>query len=688
MKDPLFWVPVKYKLPLTFVLICLVAFGVGGFVVTSTARDVLERQIHLRLDERAAASRTVVTHHLGLIARRAEDFASDGFIRTHLAAIVAGDAGATGRLREHLRANKLPLVAAFVDAAVLDHAGRVRVTVTGEVTGSTAATTSFTPLRAPTADRPYPAFSVQTPLSRIDGNERIGTLVLAVRADTWAAGMQELGALPEAGMRSIAIVGADGLRLALAGTVTPGDPIAYEEAIPETGWHLALAADRDEVMRPIAGLRARFIAIGIALLSVAACVIFFPVRFLLAPLGRIREAARRITEGDFTARVSYDSGDEIGDLSRAFDHMAGAVEERTTALQRREREHRRERDRLDALIRTMHDGLFLLEEDGTVSLANEAAGPVVAALGCGDGQPRGDCGGLAGGDCITCLKQANHVHRTCELEIGDRVYEVHVTRLPGPGPHAARLCVSRDITERIAQAEVQANQERMSVLGNISAVMAHELNNPLAAIAMFSQMLETELDAGSSARESAGVIRRNAETCKRTIRGLLDTASHSPPERAPFDILELADDVGRFLQPIYERSDVEYRVEASGDVPEAVGDELQLRQVLINLVMNAVHAMRSGGRVTVSVARRGAFDVVEVRDTGPGIPKRLRERIFDPFFTTKPPGVGTGLGLSTSQRIVAAHGGRLELSSTGPGGTVFRVTIPIAAETAEVSDVG
>jgi signal transduction histidine kinase len=679
-------VPVKYKLPLTFVLICLVAFGIGGFVVTSTARDALERQIRLRLDERAAAARTVVTHHLGLLARRSEDFASDGFIRTHLAAIVAGDQAAAGRLKEHLRANKLPLVEAFVDAAVLDTEGTVRVTVKGEAAGAPAEETSFTPLQPPTAGRSYPEFSVQTPLSSIDGGRRIGTLVLAVRADTWAAGMRELEALPEAGMRSIAIVGADGLRIALAGTVAPGDPISYEEGIPGTGWHLALAADRDEVMRPIAGLRARFLAIGLALLCVAACVIFFPVRFLLAPLGRIREAARRITEGDFTARVSYDSGDEIGDLSRAFDHMAGAVEERTTALQRRERENRRERDRLDALIRTMHDGLFLLEEDGTVSLANAAAQPVVEALSGGDGQPRGECGGLPGLDCIACLQQADQVHRTCELEIGDRVYEVHVTRLPGPGPRAARLCVSRDITERIAQAEIQANQERMSVLGNISAVMAHELNNPLAAIAMFSQMLETELEAGSSARESAGVIRRNAETCKRTIRGLLDTASHSPPERAPLDLLELVNDVGRFLQPLYERADVDFVVEASGEVPEAVGDELQLRQVLINLVMNAVHAMRGGGRVTITVSRKDAFDVVEVRDTGPGIPRRLRERIFDPFFTTKPPGVGTGLGLSTSQRIVAAHGGRLELSSTGPGGSVFRVTIPIAAETAEVND--
>ena len=117
MRDPLSWVPVKYKLPLTFLSICLVAFGVGGVVVTSTAREALEEQIRLRLDERATATNLIIDRHLDLIGRRIEDFASDGFIRTELAA------GGSPRLRRHLIENKLPLVASFVDACVVDAAG-------------------------------------------------------------------------------------------------------------------------------------------------------------------------------------------------------------------------------------------------------------------------------------------------------------------------------------------------------------------------------------------------------------------------------------------------------------------------------------------------------------------------------------------------------------------------------------
>jgi len=336
----------------------------------------------------------------------------------------------------------------------------------------------------------------------------------------------------------------------------------------------------------------------------------------------------------------------------------------------------------------MRDGLFTLDEHGEVTYANEAAKPLVRTLADGDGAVKRNCGQSADQNCFECLRNVTLPRHTCTLEAEGRVYEVHVTDVPGEnGRDPGRLCVSRDVTERVAQRKVQAHQERMNVLGNISAVMAHELNNPLAAIAMFSQMLESQLEAGSAQRESAEVIRRNAETCKRTIRGLLDTAVHAPPERAEFELDELVDDVRRFLRPIWQRADVEFVVEHAQRPLEVEGDELQLRQVLINLVMNAVQAMDSSGRVTVRTALDGQWFEVEVCDTGPGIPEGIRRTIFEPFFTTKPPSVGTGLGLSTSRRIVAAHGGTLELSKTGPEGTTFRISLPVHA-TALVPGIG
>jgi len=217
----------------------------------------------------------------------------------------------------------------------------------------------------------------------------------------------------------------------------------------------------------------------------------------------------------------------------------------------------------------------------------------------------------------------------------------------------------------------------MAVLGEIAAVMAHELNNPLAAIAMFGQMLESQLEPGTSQRESAEVIRRNTETCKRTIRGLLDMAARSAPETTRFDLHDMLEDVRRLLRPICERAGVACRVVRGMEAAEVSGDELQLRQVVINLLLNAVQAADSaGGSIQVTTAERDRRIEVDVRDDGPGVPPEAQPHIFEPFFTTKPAGVGTGLGLSTSRRIVEAHGGTLDLVDTGPGGTTFRVSLP------------
>ncbi len=681
MRDPLSWVPVKYKLPLTFISICLVAFGVGGFVVTSTAQTALGDQIRTRLDERAAATRMIVRHHLDLVGRRAEDFASDGFIRTSLERIEAGDASAAEPLRKHLVANKLPLVAAFVDASVLGSDGSAALEVYGGADGLQVERTSYSALRDAGGKRDYPSFAVSTPLWDLAGEQRIGTLVLQIEANLWIAGMTELAELPASDGAAVAVRSGSAI-LSLSDEPAPADPISYESIVPESGWSLVVAVDGSVITTPTRVLRDRFLAIAAVLLALTALVLFFPVQFLLAPLSRIRDAARGIAGGDFSQRVGYNSKDEIGDLSRAFDIMAEAVEERTRALEHREESIRFERDRLDAVIGSMHDGLFSIDPQGDVTFSNKAAQPLVAALSREGGIQHEECSKSVAHTCFGCLQSAELPRRACALEVDGRVYEVHVSPLPGG---AGRLCVSRDITERVAQSRVQAHQERMSVLGNISAVMAHELNNPLAAIAMFSQMLEGKLEEGSSTREAAEVIRRNAETCKRTIRGLLDTAVHAPPQRAEFDLDELVDDVRRFLRPIWERAGVEFRVEHGEAALEPEGDELQLRQVLINLVMNAVQAMDDDGTVTVRTARDELGYSIEVSDTGAGIPEESQARIFEPFFTTKAPSVGTGLGLSTSRRIVAAHGGSLELLETGPGGTTFRILLPASAVRVEAT---
>jgi signal transduction histidine kinase len=140
----------------------------------------------------------------------------------------------------------------------------------------------------------------------------------------------------------------------------------------------------------------------------------------------------------------------------------------------------------------------------------------------------------------------------------------------------------------------------------------------------------------------------------------------------------MAADVIQLLGPVAHRVGVRVVIGAMAPDSRAFGDELQLRQAIVNLVMNAIQAFEDGhlGRVTLETEDRNDEVAVIVSDDGPGIPAEVRDHIFEPFFTTKPPGDGTGLGLPTSRRIVDAQGGRLTLIESRPGRTVFEVVVP------------
>ena len=712
MRDPLAWIPVRYKLPLTFGFLCLVAFGLGGYLVVNTARESLSEQIRFRLNEQAATLNLVVDRSLDLLGHRVEDFASDGFIRLQLERLTAEPGGeedliaVRDGLTRHLRENKLPLVEEFVDALLLDADGRPVLIVH---TNESSVPASFDrdalwvgPLTPDSSEFPFPTFVVSTPVSSIQGGDRLGFLQVVVRADAWAGTLGE--ALVFAGATGITgrLSSPGGHTLSLVEDVAAPDStmqggtdaaerIRFSSIVVRSGWRLDLAVHGGVLSIPLDALLWKFSYLGLALLALILGMLFFPRQFLLKPLSALQDSARRIAADDFSARVEYNSRDEVGDLARAFNFMATAVEERTRKLkttaedlERREADIRFERDRLNTVIRSMEDGLFILDADGRITLSNAAASPVIGAMSrARSGQARNRCRGHENGaaNCLQCISGFNNDVQGCLVTVGSRTYEINGAVLPGAREAiAGKVFVSRDVTARVRQSEQQAHQERLSVLGEIAAVMAHELNNPLAAISMFSQMLLKGLDTGSGPHSHAEVIYRNTESCKATIRALLDMATTSSSDFDELDTRQLIADVAQLLEPVAHRAGVSVRVGAQAEDTRAFGDELQLRQAVVNLVMNAIQALdgNHAGKVTLETADRGDEVALIVRDNGPGIPDDVRDHIFEPFFTTKPPGDGTGLGLPTSRRIVDAQGGRLLLVQTGPGLTVFEIVIPRA----------
>ncbi|MEE8411534.1 MAG: ATP-binding protein [Acidobacteriota bacterium] len=708
MRDPLGWIPLRYKLPLTFVFFCLLAFGLGGYAVTSTVSDSLSERIRILLDERADSLNRIVGQSLNLMGRRTQDFASDGYIRTQLERLTSVDAnrsaGSLAIVREglvrHLRENKLPLVVGFEAISLLDSNGAPVVSTASWTmspdTSFDRDSLGFGPLRDGGDRIPFPSFIVSAPVTSIHGGQRLGSIQIVVRADRWARTLELDLELPD-GLGFTAHLhdsGGFSFPLVLAEPATDAwsednAPIRYDRIVEPTDWQLHLAVDARALSGPVDALLRKLYYLGLALVLLTLSMLLFPQQFLLKPLAALQDAARRIAEGDFSARVEYRSRDEVGDLAAAFNLMAGAVQERTRTLQqtaenleRREEDIRFERDRLNTVIRSMEDGLFILDANGRITLSNAAARPVLDAMARSLGGNSGSrCTKHAKGaaSCLECVASFDTVAHSCVVTVNGRVYEINGAALSGPREAlVGKVFVSRDVTERVRRSEQQAHQERLAVLGEIAAVMAHELNNPLAAISMFSQMLLKGLDAGSGVHSHAEVIYRNTESCKATIRALLEMATTSSSEFDEFDIHSLVADVIQLLEPVAQRSGVTVRFGARAADGDAFGDELQLRQVVVNLVMNAIQALSGerDGKVVIETDDRGDEVAIIVRDNGPGIPTEIRQQIFEPFFTTKSPGEGTGLGLPTSRRIAETQGGRLTLKRGQPGRTEFEVVVP------------
>lgn len=721
MRDPLARIPIRYKLTFGFVGLCFLAYAIGAWLVSNSARDALREQIVERLRSTAQARALVLDEALRTVTFRARDFASDGLVRGEAARLAAlpappsADEAAT--LRRHLADNKLPIVPAFVDLVVVGTDGRrlAGVEATPPVGFDAFVETArsrdgeWVGAFAPVGPDGVLCFGLSTPVLDLARERRVGVLVCWVAAARWIAGvplgagvddLEDLVVAVEdpsgAGFES---VHTDPGRPAVLRTVAAGTPrarpaaaetLATPSALTAADWRVVVEMGTARALEPVAGLQSRFVGAGLLIALATAVLLFFPLRFLVKPLGRLRDAARRVSDGDFGGRVEVESTDEVGELAAAFNVMTEAVRDRTARLERtaadleaRKDELSRERDRLEAMVRSMQDPLVFFDDAGRVQLSNRAAEPLLPFLDTSRGRDlalrcaRGE--GADVRDCVACLARGDLPKQSCRLEVGARVYEVLATRIPTAGGWLGRLLVARDITELVTFDERQARQERLAVLGEIAAVVAHELNNPLSAIAMYAQMMEAELPIASPFREHVDVVRRNTETCRRAVRGLLDTAYSADPEVGDVDLDETLDEVARFLRPLSRRAGVELTREGTLADPVVRGDAIQLRQVFVNLVMNALQAVEGVGRsvrVVVGETDAGRTLVVDVSDDGPGVPPAQRDRAFEPFFTTKPAGKGTGLGLPISRRIVEAHGGTLTLACGDPGATTFRVRLP------------
>ncbi len=261
-----------------------------------------------------------------------------------------------------------------------------------------------------------------------------------------------------------------------------------------------------------------------------------------------------------------------------------------------------------------------------------------------------------------------------------RLINLAACRLAGEEGEDGVLLTIDDVTDRVAMEEQLIQQDRLASVGLLAAGVAHEVNTPLTGISSFAQILLEETDGTDPRRPLLEKIVQQADRASGIARGLLRLSrskAAAEPTLGPVDLPELLDEsVGLLSHQVRQASaSVLTAYERSRIV--ALGDRSRLQQVAINLLLNALDAVRPGGHVRVRAGETPEGRVFfEIEDDGVGIPENLRTRIFDPFFTTKKPGQGTGLGLSISFAIVQELQGSLVAESEPGRGTLMRVVLP------------
>ncbi len=282
--------------------------------------------------------------------------------------------------------------------------------------------------------------------------------------------------------------------------------------------------------------------------------------------------------------------------------------------------------------------------------------------------------------CAGCkLKQNAGKAEAFQFELkeiqGERTYEVSSQPIPGSQDQYVHVYRDRTAAKKLEKQLLQ--QEKLASIGLLAGGIAHEINNPLGGILVFSQMLLREVEKDNPVFQDIVEIEAAAQRCKDIVKQLLEFARTSSDGKKEKFSLKAAMDVAKKFGALggkYQRVEIKSQID-----PEDIslsGNKNSIIQVFLNIIQNGIQAMPEGGVLSIDAKQVGKELIVSFQDSGEGIEEANLKKIFDPFFTTKDPGQGTGLGLSICFRIMENIGGRIEVDSKPKVGTTFKVVFP------------
>ncbi len=464
-----------------------------------------------------------------------------------------------------------------------------------------------------------------------------------------------------------------------AGALGPGAP----------RWVMAIAFPERVLLGQVLELSRLYLLLFVAL-ALAAVAGYRLSRRLIGPLEALTSEVDAIAAGDLGRRVRVEGTDEIARLGERFNAMASRLQATLVQLQgqrdrleievgERTRDLAAERARLAAVLRNASDAIAAVRSDGALLFANRAAERLLAPPREGSAQPMDAALAQLVGD--------GQPGRT-EVTLGQRRLSVSRDRLAGVEAADERadvradvVIVARDVTEeRRLQDEKRdfdrqvAQMDKLATLGELAMGLAHEIGNPLAGMKAVVQSLLLDDSVTGEARDDLCRLESEIDRLTAFLGSFRGMAAPRLPVMTLQRLAVAVDDMLFWIRQPARAQGVEVSSNVEPDLPPLKADAAQLRQVLLNLLVNALHAMPDGGRLEVRGRAAGSMARIEVHDTGHGVPQNLQANIFKPFFSTRVK--GSGLGLAVCAKLVDDHGGSIALESE-PGNTTFTIHWPL-----------
>jgi PAS domain S-box-containing protein len=453
---------------------------------------------------------------------------------------------------------------------------------------------------------------------------------------------------------------------------------------PESGLCL-IQKSIDQAMAFVKRLRNGLITIGFIALIISLGIVFSISKTITNPLNKLMIGVKRLKSGDYDHEVKVKGGGEVELLANAFDDMRISLKKQIQQVKTSE-------DLLRRVIESSSDAIFTLDLKGRFTFINLRMELLTKYT---DEELKGKPF-----EKLITREKVEQIRESIKkaATIGMSTLQQEVKLLPKEG-YAATVLISlaplfknyqvysivgtiTDISERIELEKRLLQTERLASMGQTAASLAHEINNPLSIILGFTQDLLSEVDEKSTVYKNLKIIEQETSRCAEVVKNLLDFTRSRPLEIRHIKLDSLLESSLSLVKIKMKKLDITVEKHIPSDLPLIKADATQLRQVIINILLNSIQSMPNGGKITVSasyeVKNKTANEItIELADTGKGIPSSELKRIFDPFYSRrKPP--GTGLGLAISKQIIEGHQGNIFIESTSGKGTKCIIRLPIA----------